>query len=302
MTIPDYPEFAPIGLEHKPEVDKAFSQIEPSISEFTFTNLFIWRHSYNISLSQRRGFILFFAQPPGKPPFFYPPWGQGNVAAVIEDCLQYLTDRGLSGHIERVPQDYIERHNIGALRQFEMTPDPSNDDYVYASQDLISLKGGRYDGKRNAIRKFQKAWAYEYRSIDRGLVPLCLALQDYWCRERHCELYPGLREEERAIREIFTNYDALGVRGGAILVGGRVAAFSAGEKLNKDTFVVHIEKANPEMPGLYAVINQQFIQNEASAYTYVNREQDLGDQGLRKAKQSYHAVLTVRKFKIGLKS
>ena len=85
------------------------------------------------------------------------------------------------------------------------------------------------------------------------------------------------------------------------MVDGRVTAFSIGEKLNRDTFVIHIEKADPDVRGLYAVINQLFAQNEGSAYNYINREQDLGDAGLKKAKESYHPASMIRKFKVGFK-
>jgi hypothetical protein len=83
---------------------------------------------------------------------------------------------------------------------------------------------------------------------------------------------------------------------------GRVEAFALGERLNKDTFVVHVEKANPAIQGLYAIINQQFAQHNGAAYDYINREQDLGDGGLQKAKQSYRPSLMIRKFKVGFKA
>ncbi len=205
MTIPEFPQFVPISLEHKPEVDRGFAQIEPAISEFTFTNLFMWRYYYNISVSKLQGHILFLAQPPGKQPFFYPPWSQEDTGVVIRHCLQFLAEKWGGGYIERVSQNYIGKYN-NSLRGLEIMPDPDNDDYVYSSQDLIFLKGRKYDGKRHAIRKFHREWTYEYRAIDRELIPLCLELQCYWCIQRHCELYPGLTEEERAIRLVFSNY------------------------------------------------------------------------------------------------
>jgi hypothetical protein len=200
-----------------------------------------------------------------------------------------------------VPEDYIEKYH-NTLEGLEITPDPANDDYVYSSQDLIALKGRRYDGKRNAMRKLQREWSYEYRAINEELIRLCLELEDLWCVQRQCESYPGLVEEERAIREIFASYKALGVKGGAILLDGRVAAFSLGEQLNEDTLVVHVEKADLSIRGLYAVINQQFTQSEGSTYEYINREQDLGDKGLKAAKKSYYPTSMVRKFKVGFRT
>ncbi|MBI4187289.1 MAG: DUF2156 domain-containing protein [Chloroflexi bacterium] len=297
MAIPEFPQFAPLVLEHKTEVDRAFAEMEPTISEFTFTNLFMWQHYYNISVSRMHGCILFLAEPPGKKPFFYPPWGQGDTGRAARDCLQFLADKGEAGHIERVPQDYIERY-AHSLRGLEITPDPDNDDYVYSSQDLIFLEGRRLHAKRNAIRKVHKVGDNEYRAIDEGLIGPCLELQELWCRQQHRELYLSLAEETMAVKTIFDNYQALGVKGGAILINGRVEAFSIGERLNSDTLVIHVEKANLAIPGLYAVINQQFAEHEARDHKYVNREQDLGDKGLRMAKRSYYPSAMVRKFKV----
>ncbi len=297
MTIPSFPEFVPLGLEHKQEVDAAFRQTEPAISEFTFTNLFIWRRYYKVSLSRSGGFLLILSRREGKPPFFFPPWGDGDARPVIRQCVEYIGRQDGSACIERAPAEYVERH-VRPSPDLAMFSDPDNEDYVYNSQDLIELKGRKYDGKRNAISKFQRSSKYEYRPIDENLIKLCMELQDFWCAERKCGLYPGLVEERRAINEAFSNCETLAIRGGAIVMDGKVEAFSLGEKLNSNTFVVHIEKANPNIPGLYAVINQQFAAHEASGFAYVNREQDLGDEGLRMAKESYQPAFKVRKFKV----
>ncbi|MBI2934503.1 MAG: DUF2156 domain-containing protein [Chloroflexi bacterium] len=293
-AVPTFPEFVPLGLEHKASIDAVFASSEPVISELTFSNLFIWRHYYRIQVSSSGGLLLFLCRPEGKPSFFLPPWGEGDKAAAMQQCLEYLEK---SGCAERVPEEDAGRL-AGLGPSVEISHDPDNDDYVYNSEDLIMLPGRKYDGKRNAIRKFQRGWRFDYQPVTIGLINMCRELIDYWCTERQCNLYPGLAEEKRAITEAFDNYAALGIRGGAIVMDGRVEAFSLGEKLNRETFVVHIEKANPEIPGLYAVMNQQFARHEASGFPFINREQDLGDQGLREAKESYHPAFKVKKFKV----
>jgi hypothetical protein len=110
----------------------------------------------------------------------------------------------------------------------------------------------------------------------------------------------NLMGEWEAIRELLDCCDRLSVQGGAIVINGAVEAFTLGELLNKDTAVVHIEKANSQIPGLYAVMNQQFCEHAWSGVAFINREQDLGDEGLRQAKLSYHPVRLVEKFKIRL--
>lgn len=103
-----------------------------------------------------------------------------------------------------------------------------------------------------------------------------------------------------AIEEALKNFIALEMQGGVILIEGEVEAFTLGELLNKDTAVVHIEKANPEIRGLYALINQQFCEQAWGKVPFINREQDLGEPGLRTAKLSYNPIRLVEKYRIRL--
>jgi hypothetical protein len=172
--------------------------------------------------------------------------------------------------------------------QFESVQDRNNADYVYLSQDLIHLSGRKFHRKKNHLNQFKKQVTFEYRPLDRELVADFLEMQESWCRMRECVESPDLLSEDYAVREALNHFEALGFQGGAVLVDGRIEAFSLGEPLNEDTAVIHIEKANPEIPGLYTAINQLFCQNAWPAMTYINREQDLGIEGLRKAKESYY--------------
>ncbi len=121
-------------------------------------------------------------------------------------------------------------------------------------------------------------------------------MQEDWCEMRDCEESSDLFEEDRAVYEALTHFDELDYTGGAIVIESKVEAFSLGEPLNPTTAVIHIEKANPAISGLYAAINQRFCQGAWSGMTYINREQDLGVEGLRKAKQSYHPHHMVKKY------
>lgn len=120
--------------------------------------------------------------------------------------------------------------------------------------------------------------------------------------EKHCDLYASLRAEARAVKEVLGQLEPLGVVGGAILVNDRVQAFSLGEPLNRRTVVIHIEKATPELPGAFQVITREFLRQEWSDWELVNREQDVGEPGLRRAKESYHPVAMVEKFVVRRRS
>ena len=172
---------------------------------------------------------------------------------------------------------------------------------MYLTEDLIQLKGRKYHRKRNHIKQFTDKYAYQYVPLTHEWIAECLRLETEWCDLRHCDVIPGLASESVATKEALTHFETLGIKGGAILINGKVEAFTLGESLNRETVVIHIEKANPAYEGLYAVINQTFLGNEWSGYAYVNREQDLGEEGLRKAEESYFPHHMVNKYTITLK-
>ena len=127
-------------------------------------------------------------------------------------------------------------------------------------------------------------------------------MQEKWCILRRCEDDLDLLGEWDAVKEILNSYESLDVQGGVVTIENKVMAFTIGQMLNDDTAVVHIEKADPEIPGLYPVINQQFCENSWHDARYINREQDLGMPGLREAKLSYYPDHLVKKFRITLQS
>jgi hypothetical protein len=198
----------------------------------------------------------------------------------------------------RIPEDTADVLRGAGLN---VTLDRDNSDYVYKVADLAELKGRRFHKKRNLIKQCLAAYRCEYEPIVPELVSECLEFQDRWCQARECGKDPGLCNEYAAIREAFTNYQDLQVLGGAIRVDGDIKAYALGEELNPDTGVCHFEKAMPGVQGLGQLINQWFSKHALSGFKYVNREQDLGIQGLRQAKESYHPDHMVDKFTAALK-
>jgi hypothetical protein len=300
-TVPRYPQFSEITIQDKLILKDALAQSPPLISEHTFTNLFIWNYYYHFLWCLWDECICIMARPGGKAPYFLPPIGTSHIAERMSDLLLHLKRMEVQPSLQRVPEEIITQHLVGH-NHFAITPDRDNSDYVYGTEDLINLEGNKYHGKKNHINKFKKNHSYEYSPLTPELVEQCLALEAQWCDIRHCELYPGLAGEERAIYEALTNMNHLDFKGGVILVNGKVEAFALGEILNPETAVIHIEKANPAFEGLYQLINQEFCAHEWAEVPFVNREQDLGEEGLRKAKLSYHPHHLVNKYTVTLKN
>jgi len=295
-------DFQPLKLEHKPIFDRMFSRAQSDNSWFTFVNLFIWQDAYHpewaleddclfITLS-RHG--IFYAFPP-----FIP--SEQDFPAAVNKLVNYFDFRGLPFLLKGLSAPLAELLTAHQAGRFTATPRRDRYDYVYLTTDLAELNGRKYHSKRNHITNFSALNPdWRYGKLTPSRIPECLEIATLWCAHRECAIYPDLALEYQAIQLAFANYEALGLQGGVILVNNKVQAFTFGEKLNKEMTVIHIEKANPRIDGLYAIINKEFCLNAWQDVTYINREEDLGIHGLRKAKESYFPVKLIEKYDITL--
>ena len=145
------------------------------------------------------------------------------------------------------------------------------------------------------MNKFKRTYNYKYTPLTVDLIPHCLELEEKWCEEHDCEDEESLINERKALNTALRNFDALGLVGGALWVDDEIVGFTYGAPVNHDTFAVHIEKADSRIDGSYSILNQEFARHIPEQYVYLNREEDLGIPGLRKAKLSYHPVILLEK-------
>ncbi|HVN95706.1 MAG TPA: phosphatidylglycerol lysyltransferase domain-containing protein [Syntrophorhabdaceae bacterium] len=301
MQNPQFPDFKPIGLEDREFIDGLLSADNPTISEMTFTNLFIWRRHYAFQWSIYKDWLFIISGQGQGGVYAFEPIGSSPRKEAVFTLLTWLRDtmQVEDARIERADQKLISE--LSDLPDFSIEPLRDHFDYVYRREDLVQLAGNKYRSKRNHINQLLRFHACVYEPLQGRHIDDCLELQEKWCQMRRCEDDLSLLSEHEAIVEILTHFDALQVQGGVGLVGGKLGAFTIGEQLNSDTAVIHIEKADPEMSGLYSFINQQFCENVWQHVTYINREQDLGIPGLREAKLSYYPDHFSEKFRIRLK-
>lgn len=291
--VAPFPKKRPLEPEDKAFFDDLFEKYPPRISEFTFTNLFAWRHAYQFSISNLGDFILVISSKERALSLFDPIGPPGKKKEIIERCFDLWQEDGKIKFV-RIPEETAALFRGSG--PFKAEEDRDNFDYVYLTQDLISLKGKDFDGKRNFIKRFKDACAFTYKPLTKDNIKECLFFEEEWCLAKDCQRTEGLKKEREAMGEMLDNFSSLGIKGGMIEVNGKVEAVSLGEALNPETFVVHIEKANGKFIGIYQTINQMFCSQEASKYKTINREQDLGVPGLRKAKESYHPSAMVKKY------
>jgi len=289
-------EFKPVEIQDKEIFDEYFMADPPEISEFTFTNLFMWKHRYHPQWAQWENELLIIFYPEKSSPFGLPPVGTGDKSGAMHVLFDELEKVTSEAKIYRAGESFV--NNYVDFKRYACIEDRDNSDYVYSTNDLIQLSGRKYHRKKNHLNRFFKNYQFEYFELDLELIECFIDMQEEWCQMKECVESPALLDEDYAIHKALTHFEDLGFTGGAIKLKGQMEAFSIGEKLNPNTAVIHIEKANPDIPDLYTAINQLFCRNAWPKIDYVNREQDLGIEGLRKAKESYHPHHMIKKFTI----
>jgi uncharacterized protein len=295
-------DFVEIKLEDKALFDKYLKQYNPKASELTFTNLFMWRYFYKFKFAELNGLLCLISEPEEGSPYSFMPIGEikgDNFVKAVSYIKDYFIKRGRQLQFRRITEGELINFK-GFVSDKDIIFDRDNSDYIYMAEELINLSGKKFDGKRNHINKFKKLYEYEYIPLTNEHLGHCRRIMDDWCAQRDCRDHKGLYCEKLANMELLNNFDSLGCKGAIIKVEGNYCAFTVGEMLNSDTAVIHIEKANSKINGIYTYINRQFCAHEWRGAVYINREQDLGIEGLRKAKFSYNPVKISNKYIVNL--
>jgi hypothetical protein len=300
LNMPQFPMFVPLELKDQEVFQTFFSAYRPEISELTFTNLFIWRSHYKFQWSIYRDWLVIISVEGEYGTFAIEPIGPSPRYEITRLVLEWMRDEKnvKNSRIERADNRIVEE--VRGINGISVEPTRDHFDYVYLRDDLVKLGGNRYRSKRNHINQLVRAYSYRYEQLAPDHINDCIAVQEKWCLLRRCEDDMDLIGEWDAVKEILRCYMNLNVQGAVITIENKVVAFTIGQMLNENTAVIHIEKADPEIPGLYPVINQQFCENNWQGVRYINREQDLGIPGLREAKLSYYPDHMVNKFRITL--
>lgn len=287
--------------EAERELFQGFYEKEQSRScEHSFTNNLLWSPFYGTRYCVIEGNLVFKSGEEKLSVSF--PIGKNQIQKTVDKLLQYFEEKNQPFSMHSVTPEQFELLTQMYPGKFQIVYDRDWADYVYESEKLISLSGKKLHGKRNHINNFIKAYPdYQYERIDAKNREECIELAQNWREENGCDSDPEKNEEFCVTLRALKEMEDLNLTGGLIRADGRVVAFSMGEKLCDDTFVVHIEKAYADVQGAYPIINQQFVLHEAEDYRYINREEDTGAEGLRKAKLSYYPVFLQEKGVVTLK-
>ena len=285
----------------KSTFDKYFGSRYCENAEYTFTNLYMWREMMNLQWGIEDEVLYMFSSNEKIFAAWQPIGAQEKIQSAITKILHVAEEnRGdrkfMFVVVEKSFAEELEKYPDA---KFNITAERDNFDYVYLAQDLINLSGRKFHGKKNHLNAFKKEYPEaKYLPITEEIIPKCREELNIWS-ETHKRANPDdpfIGYEQAAIHEIFDHFDAFKLKGGAILIDDKVVAFTFGERLNSDTAVIHVEKADPTIRGIYAAINQNFVEHEWSDMIYINREEDMGIEGLRQAKESYRPIKMIEKF------
>lgn len=267
-------------------------------SDLCFTNLFCWGKKFDTQYAISDHWLFIRFKDNNGRNSYLKPIGAGDLKLAINDIVEDHASFDSPFQMRGLTKEMIEEVEAVMPDQFDYRLNRSVSDYIYTTDKLIHLKGKKLQSKRNHINRFNRENVWEYRPLHGDPVSAaeCKRMLAEWMDVNHEDEDPSLKVDDHATTMMLNHFDYLGLRGGVICVEGQIVAFTIGEPLTKDTFVVHVEKAFSSINGAYSIINQQFIEHEASGFTYVNREEDMGLDNLRQAKMSYQPDILLEKY------
>ncbi len=298
---PKFPNFKPLELNDQDQFRKLLWAYQPQTSEWTFTNLFIWRQYFGFEWSLDGDNLLLIAAGAPHGPYAMQPIGPGSRRESTLKLLLWLREEKgqAQPRLERADARLVAE--LQELPELSIEADRNQFDYLYQTAELIALAGRKLHTKKNYLNRIRREHPEAvFAPLSPDLIPACQAVAGEWCQLHRCADDLGLSGEWEAIHEALEHFEKLGLEGGVIRFDDEIKAFSLGERLNEQTAVIHIEKADPTIPGLYTLMNQQFAEKNWATVPQINREQDLGDEGLRFAKLSYCPDQLIEKFRITL--
>lgn len=288
-------EFSPVSLDGQDQYNSLLAQCGQKASDYSFVNLWGWGREYGLEWSFRDEYVLLRQSWP-QPAFWAP---VGNWRRI--DWLELQRSLPTNSCLIRIPEELKNILEAG-LSGVQIQECRDHWDYLYNVSELVELKGRKFHKKKNLLHQFERDYGATFVQLDEKNVEWALALQTDWFLWRNTENDHTLDAENRAIVKVLHDWSRIGgLMGGGLIVDDKMIAYTVAEALDDRSVVIHFEKGCPHFKGVYQAINQIFLEQCCQQFEVVNREQDLGDQGLRKAKLSYNPVGFLKKYTVCLK-
>lgn len=296
-------KFKPLELEDKEIFTKYLKDYNFNTYEYSFCTLYLWRKLCNVEYAIVKDVIIIKKTEKNFGTYFMQPIGykKEDLKEIIDILLSIKKEDKNMRCLFRDIEEYFLRE-LKELFPNEVcfSEDINNFDYIYSREELMSLKGNKFHKKRNHYNQFLSSYDYVVKDFnEEGVVEDCKEFAVAW-NENKEEVTSQLEFELEGIKDLLQNHKALGLQGMAVYVDDKVIGFTIGERVNNKMAIIHIEKGNAEYRGIYNFINKTFIERYYSDLSVINREEDLGVEGLREAKNSYHPIKLEKKFIVNM--
>jgi hypothetical protein len=287
--------FEPVSLADKPEFDRAMRGMSDEICDYAFVVQFIWREKFRTEICRHAGTVLTRWQDSAGRVYGFP--AGEDLPGLIKTLQAYCAASGEPLRLGPLSESMREKLEQQMPGRFSIEARRDSADYLYSAEKMISLAGQKLHSKRNFVNRFRNAnegrWHFE--PFDPDNLDELFAYEAQWYRDNRTS-EGDLKAESRAISNLMENSRALQVKGGALRLDGKLIGFSLGTFINPDMFCVHIEKADWNIPGAYPVLTNEVARMYCQNVSLINREDDMGIEGLRKSKLSYRPVKIAMKY------
>ena len=297
-------EFKEINIEAKKVLDKYFDMVNYEACEYCFNTLFMWQHSYKTCYYIGDGFAVLVGEHKGEVFSILPLAPKEKIPEAVQFVIDWFDTDGKKIYFRGIDKDVVKMLKEMYPGKFEYTAERDIFDYVYDAEKLRTVKGRKLSSKRNHLNFFNREYEgrVEGRLLDKEDFPECFEVMKKWnaAKSGDSDFEEGKDEEFIGVKKLFDNYDAIKdkLKIYGVFIDGKLEAFSMGEKINDNMALIHIEKANSDIRGLYPYINKMFLVDVFPDVKWVNREEDMGLEGLRKAKESYNPDRFVEKYTV----
>lgn len=288
--------FKDIQIEDYNILTEYFKISKYNSCEYCFGNLFMWKERFHSRYAIAED-MLFIKGCFDKNCYYLMPSGNVDLEKAFEILIQDAKDCNHKFILHCITAPVKEKITELFPHLFKWSTSNNTYDYVYLREDLAKLSGRKFHAKRNFVNRFlSENKNFDFEEITKENINLCYDLSKQWLEENKENINPSMINEKDAIKKCLDNFFKINMKGAILKANGKICAFTAGEHLNESTFTTHIEKASYDVVGSFAVINQEFARQCLKDYTYIDREEDMGIEGLRKAKKSYNPVFMIEKY------
>ena len=290
--------FKTVTLCDKPWVDEIVRAENSRSADYNFGNIYIWDKYYRQLICRCGDRMLTKLRYEGKPAFVFP-IGSGPLRPAVEALREFAAFKGYPLVIRGITPKHRELLEAEYPGQFTFDLEEKNCDYIYLAERLSTYSGKALHGKKNHCNRFEAENDWAWLPLTRELIPGCLDMLDVWTEENTERLDKSVSHEHDAIIRAFAAFERLELEGGVLTAGGKIVGFSLGEMCSADTFAVHFEKAEINMNGAYPMVCRELTRMLMARHpglVYINREDDMGLEPLRRSKQSYKPEYLLEKY------